>query len=156
MSEPVLIRRVRDPYGWLGNMSPYCVVLYGHTWRTTEALFQAMRFKEGSAIREVIRAQKSPMAAKMMAKKDADQMVVTPLSGEDLDNMRTCLRLKLEAHPELVDWLRVTGNRPIIEDCTNRQRGSGLFWGAALKDGEWVGENWLGKLWMDLRETLHD
>ena len=31
---------------------------------------------------------------------------------------------------------------------------SGTFWGAVLKDGEWMGENLLGKLWMKLREEL--
>ena len=32
----------------------------------------------------------------------------------------------------------------------------GAFWGAALKDGQWVGENTLGKMWMKLREELKE
>lgn len=44
----------------------------------------------------------------------------------------------------------------IVEDCTKRQRGSGLFWGAALIDGKWQSQNWLGQLWMELREELEE
>jgi predicted NAD-dependent protein-ADP-ribosyltransferase YbiA (DUF1768 family) len=29
--------------------------------------------------------------------------------------------------------------------------GGNLFWGAMLVNNEWVGENTLGKIWMDLR-----
>ena len=41
-----------------------------------------------------------------------------------------------------------------MEDCSNRRRGSGMFWGMAVVDGQWEGENWLGKLWMELRAEL--
>ena len=61
-------------------------------------------------------------------------MVVEPLSQQDLDNMRLCLRLKVEQHPELARRLVDTKEEFIVEDCTKRQRGSGLFWGAA-RDG---------------------
>jgi len=64
------------------------------------------------------------------------------------------LRLKIEQHPELRETLIESGDAFIVEDCTKRQRGSGLFWGAALIDGSWVGQNWLGKLWMELRQNL--
>jgi hypothetical protein len=82
-------------------------------------------------------------------------MVVEPMGDEDLDNMRLCLRLKVEQHPELAEALLETGDELIVEDCTKRQRGTGLLWGAALVDGQWLGENWLGKLWMELRASLH-
>jgi len=76
----IAFKKVKDPYGWLGNMSPHPI----GEFRTAEHLFQATRFK----------------------------------------------------------------------DCTNRQNESGLFWGAALKDGVWVGENQLGKFWMYLRDVV--
>ncbi len=52
---------------------------------------------------------------------------------------------------ELAHMMPYTGDKIIYEDCTHRQHGSGLFWGAGLNDGIWVGENWLGKLWMEAR-----
>lgn len=94
------------------------------------------------------------MGAKMKAKKNKDKMVVVPMSEADLDHMRLVLNLKVEQHPELRHLLIQTGDALIVEDCTRRQRGSGLFWGAALIDGEWVGNNWLGRLWMELRAEL--
>ncbi len=149
----ILIRKVSEQYGWLGNMSPYPIDYRGTTYRTTEALFQALRFDDVQII-ESIRGQKSPMAAKMIAKKNRDHMVVKPMSDDDLDNMKMVLRLKIEQHPKLKADLTGTGNEEIVEDCTKRPRGSGLFWGAALKEDKWVGENWLGWLWMELRDSL--
>ena len=149
----VLIRKVKEQHGWLGNMSPYPVEFNGRLYRTTEALFQALRFSDEEVI-EAIRAEKSPMAAKFVAKRHKDKMVVEPLSADDVNNMRVCLRLKVDQHPKLRDRLLATGDVEIIEDCSKRKRGSGLFWGAALEDGVWKGANMLGKLWMELRDDL--
>ena len=90
----------------------------------------------------------------MKAKKFRSQMILEPMSEKDLSNMRQVLRLKIAQHPQLVDNLLATGQDEIIEDCTKRPRGSGLFWGAAFKDCKWIGENWLGFLWMEIREEL--
>jgi ribA/ribD-fused uncharacterized protein len=148
----IAFTKVKLPYGWMGNMSPHPITLVGVTWRSTEALFQAYRFELGSPIREEIRSQTSPMAAKMIAKREKDKMVIIPQSQEDLRLMETVLELKLDQHPHLRKELQATGDALIIEDCTKRQHGSGLFWGAGLQtDGTWLGENHLGKLWMKLR-----
>jgi predicted NAD-dependent protein-ADP-ribosyltransferase YbiA (DUF1768 family) len=149
--------KVDLPYGWLGNMSPYPVEYCGKTWRTTEALFQALRFSDES-IREIIRNEKSPMGAKLKAKSlmklDPFKVCVTPLSEKDLDNMMMCLKLKLDQHPQLVKDLLKTGESKIYEDVTSRgKRGSNLFWGALKENGEWVGNNHLGKMWEKLRES---
>lgn len=149
----ILIRKVSEQYGWLGNMSPYPIDYQGKRYRTTEALFQALRFDDNKII-ELIREQKSPMAAKMIAKKYRVHMIVEPMTEIDLDNMKLVLRLKIEQHPKLKAALIATGDQEIVEDCTKRPRGSGLFWGAALKGDKWVGENWLGWLWMEIRDCL--
>jgi N-glycosidase YbiA len=150
---PVIIRKVAEPFGWMGNMSPHPVEHGGKRWRTTEALFQAMRFSDETVI-EAIRAEKSPMAAKMKAKSFSELRTTTPLSEADLDNMRTCLRLKLDTHSHLEQELLLTEDRPIVEDCTRRKQGAGLFWGAALwPGGTWVGDNWLGRMWMEIRDA---
>lgn len=149
----ITFTKVRLDHGWLGNMAPFPVTHGGKSWRTTEALFQALRFDD-EAIAEEIRAEKSPMGAKMIAKREKAKMVVVPQSDHDLANMAMVLRLKVEQHPELKQKLLDTGDEIIVEDCSRRPHGSGAFWGAALKDGEWVGENMLGKLWMKLREKL--
>jgi N-glycosidase YbiA len=153
MQQIIAFTKVQLPFGWLGNMAPYPIRHAGQVWRTSEALFQALRFND-PLIREEIQRQQSPMAAKFVAKRFKHSMVVTPRSQEDLVNMKLVLRLKLEQHPELQDKLLETRKAEIIEDCTRRLCGSSLFWGVALQDGQWVGENQLGKLWMKLRDEL--
>jgi ribA/ribD-fused uncharacterized protein len=154
--EPIItFTKVALPYGWLGNMAPYPVPHAGKTWRTAEALFQALRFEDES-IREAIRREKSPMAAKFVAKKHKAAMVVEPMGAADLDNMRLVLRLKLQAHPALRRQLLATEAARIVEDCSRRPRGSGLFWGAALREGRWVGANWLGRIWEEWRAALRE
>ena len=151
---PVVINKVAEEFGALGNMSRHPIE-HGVVWPRAEHLFQALRLS-CPKLREEIRAINNPMAAKMRAKKlmkaHPEELLVTPLDEADVDNMRRVLRLKLEQHPEVRALLLSTGGRLIVEDATRRQRGSGLFWGAALKDGEWEGQNWLGRLWMRLRE----
>ena len=142
-------------HGWLGNMAPFPIEWGGLRWRTSEALFQARRLADGDPVREQIRAEKSPMSAKMIAMAHHRKRVVEPLSEEDLALMADVLRLKVAAHPELVGRLLATGDEEIVEDCTARPHGSGLFWGAArCPDGTWRGENHLGRLWMALREEF--
>lgn len=150
---PITFTKVDLPYGWLGNMAPFQVKYDGKWWRTTEALFQALRFHD-DAVKEEIRTLPSPMGVKMRAKREKAKRIVEPQSEQDLANMEMVLRLKLEQHPELKQKLLDTGDKTIIEDCTRRPGGSGKFWGAVLKDGQWVGENMLGKLWMKLRGEL--
>jgi predicted NAD-dependent protein-ADP-ribosyltransferase YbiA (DUF1768 family) len=134
-------------------MSAYPIEFAGKTWRTTEALFQALRFAD-EEIQEAIRAEKSPMGAKLVAKSQPEKMIIEQLGERDLNNMRLCLRLKIEQHPQLEVELMATGDAIITEDVTSRgDKGSNLFWGAMLKDGVWIGSNTLGNLWMELRDS---
>ena len=149
----IIIGKIKHEGRCGGNMATFPIEFNGVVWLTSEALFQAMRFDD-EKIKQEIRNEKSPMGAKMKAKKYQASMVVEPTSEKDIDNMRLCLKLKIEQHPELKQKLIDSGDTFIVEDCTRRQRGSGLFWGAALVDGEWKGQNQLGKLWMELRATL--
>jgi ribA/ribD-fused uncharacterized protein len=145
--------KVALPYGWLGNMSPHPVQFEGQEWRTAEALFQALRFQDPE-IKEEIRSQKSPMAAKFVAKKYKSQMQVEPISDQDLENMMMCVRLKLKSNPQLIDELKSTGDLLIYEDVSSRMRGNNLFWGASFQEGELIGENQLGKIWMRIRSSI--
>lgn len=156
MPTEIAFTKVNLPYGWLGNMAPYPVEYDDKVWRTSEALFQALRFAPDDRIREEIRSQKSPMAAKMTAKKHVDRMIIAPHSPADVGQMAMVLRLKVRSQePGLRLALLDTGDARIIEDCSNRPRGSGLFWGAARQpDGSWKGQNVLGELWMKLRDEL--
>ncbi len=157
----IAFTKVKSPFGWLGNMAPYPIVYKGKTWRTTEALFQALRY-EDEEIQEMIRKEPSPMGCKFRVKaivKDLSQRgemhkrVVEPLSKQDLENMELCIRLKVQQHPFLLKQLLLTRDLPIYEDATSRgKRGSNLFWGAMKTPDGWIGENALGKIWMKIRK----
>lgn len=146
----IAFTKVDLPYGWLGSMSPHPIEYGGKYWKTAEALFQALRFQDAAVI-EAIRQEASPMKAKMISKKHKAKWVVQPCTEEDLNHMRLILELKVKTHELLYKRLLASGDAVLIEDCCNRGASK---WGAQLVDGQWVGENLLGKLWMELRAKL--
>ena len=146
--------KVSLPYGWLGNMAPFPVMYKGKKWLTIEALFQALRFEDEKIIEE-IRLEKSPMGSKMKAKKNKLLYVIEPMSEKDLENMRMCVRLKLEQHPKLVGQLLATNDQLICEDIGKRNGERHKFWGAKEINGVWEGENMMGKIWMELRNSIN-
>lgn len=126
----------------------------GKEWKSAEALFQSMRFDD-PVIQEEIRAAKNGFAAKIVAKQNADKMIVAPMSEKDLEQMEVVLRLKIEQHAKLREELLATGDQLIVEDVTARGLGGrNGFWGASNKTGEWIGQNVLGKMWMKIRDSL--
>lgn len=153
MMKTIAFTKVALPYGWLGNMSPHTINHKNQEWRTAEALFQALRFPENQTIQEAIRCEKSPMAAKMVAKRERKEMTIEPGSDQDLANMRLVLRLKVDQHPSLKKALLETEDSEIIEDCTNRRAS---IWGAQRISDKWEGQNLLGVLWMELRNELRN
>ena len=155
----IAFTKVKLPYGWLGNMAPYPITYENKRYKTTEALFQSLRFKDYPDVQEKIMNENSPMGAKMVAKsykslleKDGYEL----LGIQDIEYMKICLKEKIKQHPELVKQLLDTGDSILIEDCSSRPHGSGLFWGSALKDGSWIGKNVLGEMWMSERTELNN
>jgi len=159
MEKPVIINKVKEEWGSLGNMSKHPITMHCVDYPRAEHLFQALRLS-CDKLREEIRSISNPMAAKMRAKKlmkeNPDKLIVEPQSQSDILNMELVLRLKVTQHQDVRELLIATQDRTIVEDATRRQRGSGLFWGAALQeDGSWKGDNWLGKLWMRVRDSIN-
>jgi ribA/ribD-fused uncharacterized protein len=149
----IIFNKVKEPHGWLGNMSPYVIQYNDKEWKTAEALFQALRFEDEEII-ETIRSQKSPMTAKMKAKAYKEKLIVTPMSSQDLLNMELVLRLKIEQHPGLANLLIATKPAVIIENIGTRNGERHLFWGARFFENKWEGQNNLGKIWMKIRNEL--
>ena len=148
----VWFKKVAEEYGWMGNMAPYPIKFDGKVWLTSESLFQSMRYDDDS-VKEMIRVEKSPMGAKMKAKKYRDQMVVVPMSELDVENMRKCVKMIFDAHPQLKRQLMNTKDSFIYEDIGNRNGERHKFWGAKKwSESEGDGNNMMGKILMDLRE----
>lgn len=145
--------KVDLPYGWLGNMSAFKVKYEGKEWLTVEALFQSLRFDD-EEIKEIIRNEKSPMGAKMKAKSFKNKLVVEPMSEKDVENMKMCVRLKVEQNLIIKEKILKTKEFEIIEDIGSRNGERHLFWGAKKINGQWVGNNMMGKIWMEARKEL--
>lgn len=151
MPEMICIGGADEMYGWMGNGSPHPVEYQGTKHATTEGLFQWLRFEGHKEIQNQIAAGKSLLEVKLIAKKNRS-LLENPDSERDLNRMRLALALKIKQHPDLGKQLLATGDKLIVEDRTARPRGDAFYWGLALIDGQWVGENWLGQLWMELRD----
>jgi ribA/ribD-fused uncharacterized protein len=151
-------KKIDQPNGWLGNMSKHALrvpsVPRGVLYQTAEHYFQCERFKD-LAIRQAILSKNSPMSCKMIARRHRAHMTIAPRSLADLALMRRTIRLKLENHPNLqAQLLALPEDGIIIEDASARHGKSAGFWGMRLQGDIWTGENWLGRLWMELRQKL--
>lgn len=126
-------------YSAFSNFAPYPIKLDGKLWPTTEHYFQAMKAVEPSE-REAIRKEKSPGKAKAMGR---NVRLVKGWDSLKLDVMRKALRAKFTQYSELMDLLLATDNAKIVEASP-----VDYFWG----EGDGSGENWLGRLLMELRD----
>eukprot|EP01106_Pelomyxa_sp_JSP_P002195 TRINITY_DN13368_c0_g1_i1.p1 TRINITY_DN13368_c0_g1~~TRINITY_DN13368_c0_g1_i1.p1 ORF type:complete len:110 (+),score=31.11 TRINITY_DN13368_c0_g1_i1:338-667(+) len=97
---------------------------------------------------EEIRCLKSPREAFMAARKYDQSLIQPNWDANKLAVMQTALKAKFTQHPDLHKKLIATGTSTLIEHTTNDN-----FWG----DGggsPGAGQNWLGKLLMQLRAEL--
>ena len=155
-------KKVDEPNGWLGNMSRHPLMVPsvpgGVQYQTAEHYYQCMKFDDPQIQQEIL-AKNSPMSAKWVAKGKArdvpEKRAITSYTPADLDLMRQTIRLKLENHPNLrAQLLALPEDGIIIEDASARGGASARFWGMKLENGIWTGQNWLGRLWMELRLEL--
>ena len=148
---------VNEPNGWMGNMAPYPITYNGQVWRTSEALFQSMRFND-PVIKEIIRGEKSPLVAKWKAKSHRANYIITPLSPQDIANMEACVLLKFQQHPKIAGMLMATGKHPIYEDASGRNKVNDLFWGVHRNPKNPImpinGQNMMGEILMKVRGIL--
>ncbi len=149
----IVFQKNEGEFGQLSNMaSGFPVSINAIQIRTIEALYQSCRFPHHpEAQREVIE-QKSPMGAKYKSRS------LRHLTRSDWDEvkvnvMRWCLRIKLVQHWEVFSAvLKATGDKPIVE-----QSKTDSFWGAKpFSDGTLTGSNVLGRLLMELRESIEN
>lgn len=150
LSDCITFRKTTEKYGGLSNMaSGYPLIVNGIYIRSSEALYQAMRFPHLPNIQKEIIKEASPMTAKMISKK------YRPQTRNDWEKMKIpimqwVLRVKLVQNIDTFGKLLFeTDSKNIVEES-----GKDAFWGAQIIDDKLVGVNALGRLLMQLRE-LH-
>jgi ribA/ribD-fused uncharacterized protein len=134
----------KKEYGEFSNFAAFPFVLGGLEWPTSEHYFQAQKFQQAD-YREKIRQTASPMIAARLGR--SRSVPIRPdWEAVKLDVMRAAVFEKFRAHAKLAKLLLDTGDEELIEDAA----GDG-FWGCS-KDG--LGQNWLGKILMEVRQRL--
>lgn len=149
----VAFRKTKEAFGGLSNMAAgYPLRVNGIDIRTSEALYQALRFPSHPEIQKKIIAHPSPMAAKMLGKPHRKNC-----NRPDWDDVRVavmgwCLRVKLSQNWDKF-WalLDSTGGRAIVEH-SHRD----AFWGAVSEGDALVGRNVLGTSLTVLRDAVRE
>lgn len=152
-TEVVSFLKTAEPFGGLSNMaSGYLITLYGVRFRTSEHLYQALKFPDHPEIQLEIAETPSPIAAKMVARKRDYRALIRPDWEEiKLSVMEYCLRAKLKCNfQKFGDLLRSTGSADIVEVSSRKD----TFWGCVPDGDLLVGHNHLGVLLTDLRDEL--
>ena len=144
----VAIRKVKDEWGILGNFAKTDIVVEGVTFRSSEQLFQVMKFTEREAVEAVYRSHSPKMTAKHWEKThrraDWGSMIV--------DAMKFCLQQKYEQNEVFRHELLRSAPHFIVEDQTSFPKKTPDTWGVKQHDGCYIGPNLLGRLLMELRD----
>jgi len=145
--------KTREAFGGLSNMAAgYLITLYGVRCRTSEHLYQALKFPNHPEVQAAILEEASPMAAKMVAKRY--RHLIRPDWEEiKLSVMPYCLRAKLQCNFQRFGSLLLsTGDADIVEISSKHD----TFWGCVPQGDLFVGHNHLGIQLTNLREELID
>ncbi len=137
---------VVDVYGEFSNFAPFPLRIDGALWRTSEHYFQAQKFAGTRHLEEVRRA-KTPMIAARMGR-DRGRPLRRDWESVKRDVMRRALHAKFTQHEDLGELLLATGSARLVE-----RTGQDRYWGDG---GDGSGQNWLGRLLMELRDALRD
>ena len=151
-NECITFKSTKGKNGALSNMAPGFPIHIGSVKiRTSEALYQALRFSEYPEIQKKIISFPSPISAKKYGRTNIAK------SRDDWNEhrfkiMKFCLEIKLWQNKEVFSKaLLETNDLPIIE-YTEKDK----VWGATDEGGYYTGTNALGRLLMELREKVKD
>lgn len=151
VSDSIAIRKVKEPWGILGNFASTPLLINGVVFKSSEQLFQLMKFKDAGPVKAIYSAANPKMIAKHWEKthrrEDWGQMIV--------DAMKFCLQQKYEQNDAFRLELERTSGKWIVEDQTSFPKQTPDTWGVKLQSDNFVGPNLLGRLLMELRDTGH-
>lgn len=149
IGECVAIRKVKEPWGIFGNFAPTPIIIGQVSFKTSEQLFQLMKFKDAEPVLAVYQANNPKMTTKHWEKthrrEDWGQMIV--------DAMKFCLVKKHEQSEAFRQELERSKGKYIVEDQTSFPKKTPDTWGVKQQGDNFVGPNLLGRLLMELRDN---
>jgi len=154
IAESVFFHKKTDDHWMLSNLYACPLMADGIPFKSSEHLFQTMKFATAESIQAVYQSNSPKMTAKHYQKIGGHRR-------EDwgtiiIDAMKYCLQLKYEQCQEFREDLKSTKGFYIVElqdakndNETSRPNG----WGVKTKGDEYVGPNIMGRLLMELRDS---
>ena len=149
VTESVAIRKVAEPWGIFGNFARTPIVIDEVMFKTSEQLFQLMKFKDKEPVLAVYNANNPKMTTKHWEKthrrEDWGKMIV--------DAMKFCLTKKFEQSEDFRAELECSHGKFIVEEQTSFPKKTPDTWGVKQQGNNFVGPNLLGRLLMELRDN---
>lgn len=151
VSDCAIIHKVDMEWGIFSNFGRTPIVVNGVTFKTSEQLFQLMKFKDEDPLKEIYFEKKNP---KMTAKKWEKTHRRSDWGNMIVDAMKFCLQQKYEQNEEFRSKLEASRGFYIVEDQSSfKNKKNPDTWGVKKKEDCFVGPNLLGRLLMELREN---
>lgn len=149
-SDVVSFRRAKGTWGVFSNMaSAYPLKINNLEIKSSEALYQALKFSNAPDVQVKILIEKSPFNAKAISRK-YNGVCRSDWGEIKIKAMRFCLQAKLAQHYDTFGKaLKESWPKDIVEYSP-----SDAFWGAVPNDNYLVGVNALGRLLMELRADM--
>lgn len=149
--ELAIFKKTHEQWGEYSNMAAGFPIIVNNTWvRSSEALYQALKFTNNSDIQLKIISEKSPMTAKMVGKPHKD-MIRPDFEDIKIRLMKWCVRAKLLSNYEKFKFLLLASENKIIVEESRRDS----FWGAKRNEDDLlIGVNVLGRILIELRQEL--
>ena len=153
IAQSVFFHKMTDEHWILSNMASCPLEVEGIPFKSSEQLFQTLKFATPKSITAVYQSNNAKMTAKHYQKlgghrrEDWEQILV--------DVMKFCLQQKFEQCPEFRQELERTKGYHIVElqDAKNdKELSRANAWGVKTKGQNYVGPNLMGRLLMELRD----
>jgi ribA/ribD-fused uncharacterized protein len=145
MKENSPIYIIEEIWAYLSPFSAHQIDIWGETFSTVEHAYQSARFLPGATRDEIKNAKSAYACLQLNVKYKKDKSLLKPNFDKD-KVMEELFRAKLAQHPDVLEVLRLTGNRGLSKNVEGDE-----YWGVG-HDGS--GQNKMGKLWMKLRSEL--
>lgn len=153
----VCIRKVSDEWGIFSNFASTPLVVGGEEFKSSEELFQLMKFKDGEILnrirRNITREGKVCYQIKKTVKSYEKEHRRDDWGTMVIDAMKFCLQTKYEQSEEFRRKLESTRGLYIVEDQTSLPKRNPDAWGVKPCGTGFSGPNLLGRLLMELRDN---
>lgn len=146
-----IFKKTHEEWGGFSNMaSGYPITINDIHIRSSEALYQALKFPAHPEVQNKILAQTSPMTAKMVGK-PFRELIRPDFDVIRIRIMKWCVYAKLLSNfDKFSNLLLESGNKIIVEESSKDN-----FWGAKRnQENRLVGVNVLGRILMQTRDNI--